>query len=126
MTRVTGKDRLDEIYSAEKGERGSALEGKLAASMTHKRPLCLYGDSSKLARLDQGFSMCKTYEHWIGATGTHVSYEEELSSMIRNYVRGILGQIGTDTTPSSLMAQLLLTQVGMQWNAIVGFIARLY
>ena len=81
--------------------------------MTHKRPLCLYGDGFKLARLDQGFSMCKTYKHWIGA-GSHVSYREELSSMIRNYANGILSQIGTETTPSSLMAQLLLTQVAMQ------------
>ena len=74
---LTSKERLDEIYSAEKGKTGSALQGKLVASMTHKRPMCLYG--FKLACLDQGFYMCKTYEHWIGA-GTHVSYQEELST----------------------------------------------
>ena len=51
---VAGKERSDEIYSAEKRKRGSALENKLVASMTHKRPLCLYDDGSKLACLDQG------------------------------------------------------------------------
>jgi hypothetical protein len=69
---LTGKQRSDKIFSVERGRTGSALEGKLVASMTHKRPLCLLGEGSKLARLDQGFAMCKTYEHWIGA-GDHAA-----------------------------------------------------
>ena len=93
--------------------------------MTHKRPLCLYDEGSKLVRLDQGFAVCKAYEHWIGA-GSHVSYREELSTQIRSNTEGILGQIGEGATPSSLLAHLLLSQVVMQWNAIVGFIDMFY
>jgi hypothetical protein len=122
---VTGKERSDEIYSAERGRTGSALEGRLVASMTHKRPLCLYGEESKLARLDQGFAMCKTYEHWIGS-GTGVSYREELGNQINDYTDGILGQSGDGDTSASLMAKLLISQVLMQWNAIVGFIDSFY
>ena len=46
---LSGKERADKIYLAERGRTGSALEGELVASMTHKRPLCLYGEGSKLA-----------------------------------------------------------------------------
>jgi hypothetical protein len=60
---LTGKEGSDRIYSAERGCTGSALEGELVASMSHKRPLCLFGEGNKLARLDEGFAMlCKTYE----------------------------------------------------------------
>ena len=53
--------------SAERGRTGSTLQGELVASMTHKRPLCLFGGGlAKLARLNQDFTMCKTYERWIG------------------------------------------------------------
>jgi hypothetical protein len=76
---LTGKERSDKIYSAERSRDGSVLEGELVASMTHKRPLCLYREGSKLVRLNQGFAMCKTYEHWIG-TNSHVLYREELSA----------------------------------------------
>jgi hypothetical protein len=122
---LTGKERSDKIYSAERGRTGSALEGELVASMTHKRPLCLFGEGSELARLDQGFAMCKTYDHWIGG-GTHVSYRAELSTQIRIYTEGILGQIGVAHTPAHHLAHVLLNQVGMQWNAIVGFIDSFY
>jgi hypothetical protein len=93
--------------------------------MTHKRPLCLYGEGSQLARLDQGFAMCKTYKHWIGG-GSHVSYQAELSSQIRIYTEGIVGQIGTTQTPAHHLAHVLLNEVGMQWNSIVGFIDMFY
>ena len=65
---LTGKERLDKrIYSAERGRTDSTLQGELVASMTHKRPLCLFGGGlAKLARLNQDFAMCKTYERWIG------------------------------------------------------------
>jgi hypothetical protein len=76
---LTGKERSDRIYSAEKGRTGSALEGELVTSMSHKYPLCLYGEGTRLARLDAGFAMCKTYEQWIGG-GNQVSYRAELSS----------------------------------------------
>jgi hypothetical protein len=95
---LTGKERSDKIYSAEHGRTGSALEGELFASMTQKGPLCLFGEGSELARLDQGFSMCKTYDHWIGS-GAHVSYRAELSNPIRIYTEGVLGQIGVAHTP---------------------------
>jgi hypothetical protein len=122
---LTGKERSDKIYSAERGRTGSALEGDLVASMTHKRPLCLYGDGLQLARLDQGFAMCKTYEHWIGG-GSHVSYRAELSGQIRVYTDGILGQIGTPHSPAHHLAHVLLSQVTRQWNSIVGFIDMFY
>jgi hypothetical protein len=122
---LTGKERSDKIYSAERGRTGSALEGDLVASMTHKRPLCLYGEGLQLARLDQGVAMCKTYEHWIGG-GSHVSYRAELSAQIRVYTDGILGRIGTPHSPAHHLAHVLLSQVTMQWNSIVGFIDMLY
>jgi hypothetical protein len=93
--------------------------------MTHKRPLCLFGDGSQLARLDQGFAMCKTYEHWIGG-GEHVSYRTELSTQVRVYTDGVIGQIGNGQTPAHLLAHVLLNQVGMQWNALIGFIDTFY
>jgi hypothetical protein len=124
---LMGKERSDRIYSAQKGRAGSALEGELVASMTHKRPLCLYGEGTPphLARMDQGFAMCDTYEHWIGA-GSHVSYRAELSNQLRIYTEGVLGQIGVAKTPAHQLAQVLLNEVGMQWNAIVGFIDMFY
>ena len=86
---LSGKERADKIYLAGRGRTSSALEGELVASMTHKRPLCLYEEGSKLARLDQGFAMCKTYEQWIGA-GDHVCYRDELTTQIQNYTDGIM------------------------------------
>jgi hypothetical protein len=122
---LTGKERSDRIYSAERGRTGSALEGELVASMSHKCPLCLYGEGSRLAKLDEGFAMCKTYEQWIGS-GNQVSYRQELSNQLLVYTDGILGQIGASSTPAHHLAQVLLNQVGMQWNAIIGFIDMLY
>jgi hypothetical protein len=101
------------------------LEGELVASMRHKRPLCLYGDGSRLARLDEGFAMCKTYEQRIGS-GNQVSYQQELSNQVLVYTDGVLGQIGAPETPAHHLAQVLLNQVGMQWNAVVGFIDMFY
>jgi hypothetical protein len=109
---LTGKERSDRIYSAERGRTGSALEGELVASMTHKRPLCLFGEGNQLARLDQGFAMCKTYDHWIGGS-EHVSYRTELSTQVRVYTDGIIGQIGHGQTPAHHLAHVLLNQVGM-------------
>jgi hypothetical protein len=111
---LTGKERSDHIYSAERGRTGSALEGELVASMSHKHPLCLYGEGSKLARLDEGFAMCKTYDQWIGG-GNQVSYRQDLSTQILVYTDGILGQIGPPSTPAHNLAHVLLTKVGMQW-----------
>jgi hypothetical protein len=111
---LTGKERSDRIYSAERGRTGSALEGELVASMSHKRPLCLYGEGAKLARLDEGFAMCKTYDQWIGG-GNQVSYRQDLSTQILVYTDGILGQIGPPLTPAHNLAQVLRTKVGMQW-----------
>jgi hypothetical protein len=122
---VTGNERSDRIYSAERGRTGSALEGELVASMSHKRPLCLYGEGKRLARLDEGFAMCKTYEQWIGS-GSQISYQQELSNQIHVYTDGILGQIGTPVNPAHYLAQVLVTKVGMQWNALIGFIDMFY
>jgi hypothetical protein len=122
---LTGKERSDRIYSAERGRTGSALEGELVASMSHKRPLCMYGEGPRLAHLDKGFVMCKTYDQWIGS-GNQVSYRQELSNQILVYTDVVLGQIGAPETPAHYLAQLLLTQVGMQWNAVVGFIDLFY
>ena len=122
---LSGKERADKIYSAERGRTGSALEGELVASMTHKRPLCLYGEGSKLARLDQGFAMCKTYEQWIGA-GDHVCYRDELTTQIQNYTDGIMGQIGDADTPAALLAHYLLSLNIMQWTSIAGFMDMFY
>jgi hypothetical protein len=122
----TRKECSDKIYSAKRGRTGSsALEGELVASMTHKHPLCLFGEGSELARLDQGFAMCNTYDHWIGS-GPQVSYQAELSNQIRIYTEGVIGQIGLAHTPAHHLAHVLLNQVGMQWNAIVGFIYSFY
>jgi hypothetical protein len=93
--------------------------------MSHKCPLCLYGEGSKPTRLDVGFAMRLTYEQWIGG-GNQVSYRTELSNQLLVYTDGILGQIGAPTTPAHHLAQVLLNQVGMQWNAVVGFIDMFY
>jgi hypothetical protein len=69
--------------------------------------------------------MCKTYEQWIGG-GSQVFYRRELSSQVLIYTEGVLGQIGEPTTPAHYLAQVLLTKVGMQWNAVVGFIDMFY
>jgi hypothetical protein len=122
---LTGKERSDRIYSAERGRTGSALEGELVASMSHKRPLCLYGEGTRLARLDEGFAMCKTYDQWIGS-GNQESYRQELSTQILVYTNGILGQIGSPLNSAHQLAQVLLNQVGMQWNAVIGFIDNFY
>jgi hypothetical protein len=123
---LPGKERSDIIYSAEKSRTGSALAGELVASMSHKHPLCLYGEGTKLTRLDEGFAMCKTYEQWIGG-GSQVSYRQELTNQLLVYTDGIIGQIGNPVTPAAhQLAQVLLNKVGMQWNAIVGFIDMIY
>jgi hypothetical protein len=48
---LTGKERSDRIYSAEQVRTGSALEGGLVTSMSHKHPLCIYCDGNKLQQL---------------------------------------------------------------------------
>jgi hypothetical protein len=122
---LTGKEWSDRIYSAEKGRTGSALEGELVASMSHKWPLCLYGEGARLARLDEGFARCKTYDQWIGG-GNQVSYRQELSNQLLVYTDGIMGQIGAPTTPAHNLAHVLSNQVMMQWNDIVGFVDMFY
>jgi hypothetical protein len=69
--------------------------------------------------------MCKTYDQWIGS-GNQESYRQELSTQILVYTNGILGQIGAPSTPAHHLAQVLLNQVGMQWNAVIGFIDMFY
>lgn len=69
--------------------------------------------------------MCMTYDQWIGG-GNQVSYLQELSNQLLVYTDGILGQIGACQTPAHHLAQVLLNQVGMQWNAVVGFIDMFY
>lgn len=94
--------------------------------MSHKRPLCLYGKGTRLTRVGTSFAMCKTYEHWVGGGG-QVSYRAELSGQLLVFTDGILGQIGVALTPARHhLAQVLLNQVGIQWNAVVGFIDMLY
>jgi hypothetical protein len=80
---LSGKERADKIFLAERGRTDSALEGELVASMTHKTPSCLHGDGSRLPRLDQGFAACKTCEQWIGA-GDHVCHRNELTAQIQS------------------------------------------
>ena len=118
---LTGKERSKKIYSTERGRTGSALEGELVGSMTCKCPLCFYGEGSNLSRLDRGFAMCKTYEHWIGAK-THVSYREELINQICSYTNGILEQIGDGGTHSSLLVHLLLGQAMERYCPLHGHI----
>jgi hypothetical protein len=122
---LTGKERSGRIYSAEKDRTGSVLEGELVASMSHKCPLCLYGEGSRFSRLDAGFAMCKTYEQWIGM-GNRVFYRAELSNQLLVYTDGILGQTGPALTRAHHLAQVLLNQVDMQWNAVVGFVDMFY
>jgi hypothetical protein len=102
-----------------------ALEGELVALMSHKRPFCLYGEGSPLAGLDESFTMCKTYDQWIGS-GKQEVYCQDLSTQILVYTNGILGHIGTPLTPAHHLAQVLLNQVGMEWNAVIGFVDMFY
>jgi hypothetical protein len=69
--------------------------------------------------------MCKTYDHWIGGS-EHVSYQTELTTQVRVYTDGIIGQIGHGQTAAHHLAHVLLNQVGMQWNTLVGFIDTFY
>jgi hypothetical protein len=62
---------------------------------------------------------------WIGG-GNQVSYQTELSNQLLVYTDGISGQIGAPTTPAHHSAQVLLNQVGMQWNTVVSFIDMFY
>jgi hypothetical protein len=114
-----GSQRIDwkgetcqNIFSCERtyrlgfGRRGSR------PSMGHKRSLCLYGEDTRLARLDASFTVYKPYEQWIGG-GNQVSYRAELSSQLLVYTDGILKQIG----PSSFKPG---------WNAVVSFFDMFY
>jgi hypothetical protein len=70
---------------ARKGHAGPALEEEFIASLTHERPLCLYGEGTppQVTQMDQGVAMGETYEHWIGAD-THVLHRAaELSNQLR-------------------------------------------
>jgi hypothetical protein len=63
--------------------------------------------------------------HWIGGS-EHVSCRAELSTQVRVHTDGVIGQIGDGQTLAHLLAHVSLNQVGMQWNALIGFIDTFY
>jgi hypothetical protein len=63
----TGKDVANERYSPAR-IKSTPFENDLSASMSHPRPLALFGKrGGELAPVNEGFGACPTYEQWVGS-----------------------------------------------------------
>jgi hypothetical protein len=86
----TGKDRADENYSSSRTSTTN-FENDLAASMSHDRPLCLYGGKgNKLVPLEDGLGACPTQRKWISGSE---SYKSVVSNQLRGFLEGVKGNL---------------------------------
>jgi hypothetical protein len=115
----TGKDMADEKFSSAR-IKSTPFENDLLASMSHPRPLALFGKKNgELAPANEGFGACPTYDQWVGSDCE--SYKGILCTQITNFCAGVLGTLDF-THPATPFVTALLTEVQSQWNHVVSFI----
>jgi hypothetical protein len=115
----TGKDIADELFSSAR-IKSTPFENDLVASMSHPRPLALFGKKNgELAPAHEGFGACATYEEWVGSGCESV--KSILSMQLTNYVAGVLGTLDF-SHPTTPFVTALMTEVQSQWNHVVSFI----
>jgi hypothetical protein len=68
---------------------------------------------------DEGLAACGSYGKWIGK-GCE-SYKQKLGKLLKNYIAGIDGSLGTGGRGTAFV-QSLLSAVQDQWNSLVAFI----
>jgi hypothetical protein len=117
----TGQERDDETYSAIR-TRTSVAENDLVASMSHVRPLLLYGKKSELAPLSEGFAACKSYSTW---SGNLLSYKNQLNGYIRDFCAGLRTNLRTQGTSPRMIGYALLTNVENQWTQLCQYMDEL-
>ena len=120
---LTGKERADEVYSSERTSTTNHVNS-FCATMTHPRPLPLFGRNGKLVGLDKGFGACTSRREWVGGGGME-SYKLELTNNLKDFIAGIDGTIWKSTKGHSL-ARDMLNAVKSQWNDFLGFIDDFY
>jgi hypothetical protein len=115
----TGKDMADERYSSAR-IKSTPFENDLAASMSHPRPLALFGTKGgQLASMNEGFGACPTYEQWVGSGCDSV--KAILTTQLNNYCVGVNGTLDY-SHPATPFITALLTEVQSQWNHMVSCI----
>jgi hypothetical protein len=115
----TGKDMADERYSSAR-IKSTPFENDLSASMSHPRPLVLFGTKGgQLAPMNEGFGACPTYEQWVGSGCDSV--KAMLTSQLNNYCVGVNGTLDYSHLATPFITALL-TEVRSQWNHMVSCI----
>jgi hypothetical protein len=115
----TGKDMADKRYSSAR-IKSTPFENDLAASMSHPRPLALFGKKGgELALMNDCFGACPSYEQWVGSGCDSV--KAMLTTQLVNFCAGVNGTLdyGHPATP---FITALLTEVQSQWNHMVSCI----
>jgi hypothetical protein len=112
----TGKDMADEIYSLSR-IKSTPFENDLAASMSHPRPLTLFGkQGGELASMNEGFGACPLYDQWVGSGCD--SLKSTPSTQLVNFCAGVNRTLDySHLAMPFIMA--LLTEVQLQWNHMV-------
>jgi hypothetical protein len=83
----TGKDMADERYSSAR-IKSTTFENDLAASMSHPRPLALFGKKGgELASMNDGFRTCPSYDQWVGSGCDFV--RSMLTMQLVNFCSGV-------------------------------------
>ena len=115
----TGKDMADERYSSAR-IKSTPFENDLLASMSHPRPLALFGKKGgELAGMNEGFGACQTYEQWVGSGCDSV--KAILTTQLMNFCAGVVGTLDF-AHPATSFITALLTEVQLQWNHMVACI----
>jgi hypothetical protein len=114
----TGQERADEAYSAIR-TKTSVSENDLIASMSHVRPLLLYGKKNELAPLEEGFAACKSFDTW---NGNLHAYKHQLSGYVRDFCSGIKTNLRNATPSAKMVGFTLLSMVENQWTVLCQYI----
>ena len=116
--RLTGKERADQQFSADRIQTTTA-ENELAAAMAYERPQTLYGDKNgNLVPLEEGFGSCKTHEKWV--LGSQ-SFKIVTTKQLKKFTKGILGNL-TPSSGGEILSRTLLNEVSIHWNEMVAFV----
>jgi hypothetical protein len=115
----TGKGMADVKYSSAR-IKSTPFENDLVASMSHPRPLALFGKrSGELASMNDGFGACPSYNHWVGSGCDSV--KSMLTTQLVNFCAGVNGTLDY-SHPATPFITALLTVVQSQWNHMVSCI----
>jgi hypothetical protein len=120
----SGRERADESYSASRTQ-STTLENKLLASMSHLRPVLLFGKpNGVLAPMEEGFGACGSHAEWLGS-GLD-SYSGFMTSHLTEFIDSVTGTLDLSLTqgPEQDFARDLLDKIDKGWSALLQFTER--